>query len=1028
TQKIYLDLDVFDNHYPQAVILCYSETTNNDGTNIEALKLATEYITPVINPKKNTTNTVSIDVTDFYEDYAGNLFVEVQDYAMNYNVYVIEKNYSEGALCPTDWTVSPTLSLDMNTTAKVEMTNIGSANLSNFVWSSDDESIAMVKNGEVFGVSAGKTTINVSGGNKSAEIEVTVNESTTKLKTPTISFGSMLNSDYNPVKAQGIVEVNPAQQIPLKVIVDPWYYPIESLTFNWTSSDESLATVDQNGNVSVLYEGDDVKMVTITCQSNEFISCKATVTLSIQDPFTVSNGTLTSYRGWGGELNEDGVRVLTIPSDKSITSIGEEAFKDVQSIEVVVIPKQVTAINQRAFMNCTNLKKICFISEEKKDIADSSLELIYRYAFEGCTALETVDLSNCKVITLDKYAFYGCSGLKQVVKMTAIGTANDMAFADCTSLESADLSGLHMVGNSVFAGCTKLESIKTDTFTAIGANMFQGCTSLKYDLETGEEGIVINNSTVSASAFTGCSKLTKVTFTAPNVSIGNNAFNKCYALTTVIVENGASYVGDRAFGSCYVLDIEALKPQISGAEMGYDVFEMRDAGHLVEGGKLVFAATSVNSENYLIENGITEIGTYAFAASSLSGVTTLDLSGVTKIGKGAFYGLSGLKSIVIPASVTEIADYAFAGSGLTSIVIPATVRKIGTYAFAGCENLATITFADGCTLEEIGSFAFADTGISGELILPATVKKLGNFAFAECNSITAVTITAVQEMGEGVFMNCANLATAIYGAEATVTGTYTFYAFDETAMTKTQSSLTTVIFGDKITKLDKGVFTFCTKLEEIDLNNVTVIGEEAFAGCSSLYRVGGIDKVTSFGKNAFAEAAFTELALDSAITIGSQAFINCSKLETVTFSSALLSIGDEAFAGSTLKTVAIPANCTSIGISAFSGKATINGSEVPCFTGYTVDENNTTYFTDGGVLYEYVGGKKADKAEEKYSLVAYPDAKKADTDEDGNLTYTIIDNTISIGKYAFGSILASRVNKVVFPYTLKTIGHGAFFG
>ncbi|MGN1061055.1 MAG: S8 family serine peptidase, partial [Candidatus Coproplasma sp.] len=215
TQKIFLDLDVYDNHYPQAVILCYSETKDNDGTNIEALKLATEYITPVLNPKKNSTNTVSIDVTEFYDDYKGNLFVEVQDYAMNYNVYVIEKSYSEGALCPTDWSVSPTLTLDKNTTAKIEVTNLGNANLSNFVWTSDDESIAKVKNGEVFGVSAGTTKINVTGGKSGATVEVTVKESSAKLKTPTISFGSMLNNEYSPVKAQGIVKVNPAQQIPL---------------------------------------------------------------------------------------------------------------------------------------------------------------------------------------------------------------------------------------------------------------------------------------------------------------------------------------------------------------------------------------------------------------------------------------------------------------------------------------------------------------------------------------------------------------------------------------------------------------------------------------------------------------------------------------------------------------------------------------------------------------------------------------------------------------------------------------------
>ncbi|MGN0812294.1 MAG: leucine-rich repeat protein [Candidatus Coproplasma sp.] len=1027
TQKIFLDLDVYDNHYPQAVILCYSETANNDGTNIEALRLATEYITPVLNPKKNATNTIAIEVTDFYEDYKGNLFVEVQDYAMNYNVYVIETGYSEGALCPSDWTVDTTLTVDMNSTAKVTVNNIGKANASNFVWSSNDESIAMVKNGEVFGVKAGTTTINVSGGNKNATITVTVNQSDKKLKTPSVSFGSMLNSEYNPVKAEGIVEVNPAQQIPLSINVDPWYYPIDTLTFTWTSSDEKLATVDEYGNVSVLYEGEDIKSVTITAQCNEYASCKATVTLSIQDPFTVSGGTLTRYRGWGGELNDDGVRVLTIPSDKSITSIGEEAFKDVETVEIVVIPKLVSSIAQNAFKNCTNLKKICFISEEKKDIADSSMEMIHRYAFNGCTSLKTVDLSNCKVITLDREAFSGCTGLTEVIKMTAIGTANDRAFAGCTSLESADLSGLHMVGSGVFAGCTSLKSIKTGSFTAFGMNMFNGCKSLKYDLDTGAEGIVINNATIPAYAFYGCTSLTKVTFTAKDVNIGSYAFYGCSALRDVEVQNGVSKVGDKAFGSCFNLDVAALQSRIEGAEMGYDVFEMNNVGEQIVGNKLVFAADKITSENYLIEKGITEIGSYAFASSRFEGITTLNLSGVQKIGEGAFFGVSGLTSIILPEDIKEIANFTFAASGLTTIVIPATVKKIGSYAFSDCENLTNVTFAEGGSLEEIGAHAFGSAAITGELVLPATVKKIGNFAFSACENITSVTIPAVEQMGEGVFMNCINLASATYGDEATVTGTYTFYAYDEQNNVKMQSSLTSVTLGEKITKLDKGVFAFCDKLEEIDLNNVTLIGDEAFAGCSALKTIYGIDKVTDFGENAFAQAAFTSLDLAAAKTIANRAFYINASLAEVTFSSALKSIGNEAFAGSTLKKVTIPENCTSIGYSAFSGQATISGTIVPCFEGYTVDEKNTAYFAEDGVLYEYVGGKKENEADNKYSLVAYPDDKTMKADDDGNRTYTIIDNTISVGKYAFSSIAASRVQKVVFPYTLKTIGHAAFY-
>ncbi len=1021
TQKIYLDLDIYDNHYPQAVILCYSESKNNDGSDIEALKLATEYITPIVNPKKNTTNTVSIEITDFYEDYRGNLFVEIDDYALNHNVYVINRNYSDGALCPSDWSVSDTMTVAENSTATVAIEGIGNANLSNFTWKSVDPSVVKVKNGELFGVSAGETVVTVTGGSgatlKTAEITVTVTDSNKELnKTPSVTFGTMLNSDDNPVKAQSTVEVNPGQKISLKIVPDPWYYPMEKLHFTWSSSNGDIATVDQNGNVKVLYEGEDIKSVTITAQSEEFTSCRATVNLSVQDPFTVMNGTLTRYRGLGGELINN-KRVLKIPDDKAIMSIGEDAFKDVDTVQVVVVPKSVATISQSAFENCVNLEKICFINEEKQEVADASLNLIHRYAFKGCTNLTTVDLSNCKVITLDKYVFSGCTKLKEVIDMErAVGTAYDMAFAGCTALESVDITGLHVAGYGVFLGCTGLKTVKTGVATALGAYMFGGCTSL------GADGVEINCSVIPAYAFNGCTSLTSVTITAQNAEIGAYSFNGCARLNTVDIQNGVSKVGDYAFCACLSLDVTVLEQKLAGAELGNKVFELVNHGEQKNGNKLVIAAPEVNSENYL--DGITEIGANAFSGSFLNNINTLDLSSVTKIGKGAFRGLSGLTSVVIPAAVTEIPDYAFADTGLTSVIIPATVTKIGAHAFENCGSLAEVKFADGSKVTEIADSAFKGTGVTGVLTLPETLVKLGNEAFAECNNLTSVTIPSVKNMGEGAFMNCTALVTATFGEEATTTGDYTFYAYyDATNDRHTVSSLTNVTLGKKITKLGTGVFEYCNALTTIDLYNVTGINDEAFAGCASLKNVNGLENVTEIGAYAFAECAITSVNLAAAKVISYSAFLQCGNLNSVTFGSKLEGIGDEAFAGSALTKVTIPASCGYIGYSAFSGKSSYGNLILPIFTSYTVEEGNKKYFAEDGVLYEYIGGKDSGK----YSLIAYPEARAAAA-VDNVLTYTVKEGTISIGKFAFGSVSSSKVAKVVFPYTLKTVGHGAFFG
>ena len=78
------------------------------------------------------------------------------------------------------------------------------------------------------------------------------------------------------------------------------------------------------------------------------------------------------------------------------------------------------------------------------------------------------------------------------------------------------------------------------------------------------------------------------------------------------------------------------------------------------------------------------LGSYFFC--DCSGLTSVNIpSSVTEIGDGAFSGCSGLTSVNIPSSVTKIGDGAFREcSGLTSVNIPSSVTKIGYQAFQGC--------------------------------------------------------------------------------------------------------------------------------------------------------------------------------------------------------------------------------------------------------------------------------------------------------------------------------------------------------
>lgn len=94
--------------------------------------------------------------------------------------------------------------------------------------------------------------------------------------------------------------------------------------------------------------------------------------------------------------------------------------------------------------------------------------------------------------------------------------------------------------------------------------------------------------------------------------------------------------------------------------------------------------------------------------------------------------LNDLKSVVIPSSVTEIAEDAFKGSGLTSVIIPANVTSLGQEAFFECSHLTNITSL-ATTAPELNSDSLPHNA-NGTLTVPA-----GSTGYDEW----------IEELGEG---------------------------------------------------------------------------------------------------------------------------------------------------------------------------------------------------------------------------------------------------------------------------------------
>ena len=104
---------------------------------------------------------------------------------------------------------------------------------------------------------------------------------------------------------------------------------------------------------------------------------------------------------------------------------------------------------------------------------------------------------------------------------------------------------------------------------------------------------------------------------------------------------------------------------------------------------------------------------------------------VTAFAANTFEECKGLKSIIIPSSVTSLGEWCFAScSSLTSITIPSSVTSLGYACFESCSGLTNIT-------------------------IPSSVNFLSNRCFWGCKGLSSITIpSSVTSLGSDCFCLC----------------------------------------------------------------------------------------------------------------------------------------------------------------------------------------------------------------------------------------------------------------------------------
>ena len=317
---------------------------------------------------------------------------------------------------------------------------------------------------------------------------------------------------------------------------------------------------------------------------------------------------------------------------------------------------------------------------------------------------------------------------------------------------------------------------------------------------------------------------------------------------------------------------------------------------------------------------------------------------ITRINAYALSGLSNLKEVIVPDSVTEIGIGAFNGCNALSgimlpfiganaenigasyfghifgannypengIVVPSTLKSVyvtgGTSiranAFRECSYIKTVSLPSSIT--KIDSYAFYRCDLT-TIELPKNLERIENWAFSECNGLTDVTIPdSVTSIGDSAFNWC--------------------------------KGLTSVRIGKGLTSIGTAAFSLCDKLTGVYITDLSAWCNIAFEGGSA--------NPLCYAHNIYLDNIhITDLVIpDDVKSIGNYAFYYCSKLTSVTIPDSVTSIGDSAFAGcSGLMSVTVPDNVMRIGDSAFRNCSRLTSITVP-FVGEKADGSGVTHF------------------------------------------------------------------------------------
>ena len=259
-----------------------------------------------------------------------------------------------------------------------------------------------------------------------------------------------------------------------------------------------------------------------------FAGCTGLTSLTVETGNTV-------YHSDGNCLIETAKRTLlggcnasVIPTDGSVTSIGDYAFYYCARLTSLTIPDCVTSIGKHAFGGCAGLMSItvengnpnyhsdgnCLIETATGILlqgsntgvipTDGSVTVIGDYAFTGCYGLTSITIPDC-VTSIGKYAFAGCVSLTSITVEDGnpnyhsdgnclIETETATLIVGCKNSVIPDDGSVTSIGAYAFVGGAALESIEVPAcVTSVDERAFYYYPGLDEWLEANHVSLYASN-------------------------------------------------------------------------------------------------------------------------------------------------------------------------------------------------------------------------------------------------------------------------------------------------------------------------------------------------------------------------------------------------------------------------------------------------------------------------------------------------------------------------------------------------------